>query len=54
MIMIYHHVSDIQAILIAEKEFKIQSMDELIESKYFNVFSVEKSSAQNIIEKVSF
>jgi len=53
MIISYHYVSDIQAVLVAEKEYHIESLQELNERNDITILAVENSNVLKILDEVS-
>jgi hypothetical protein len=54
LIISNHFVNDIKALLVSEKEFSIESFEQLIERNDFKILIEKKSNAYKIIEKVIF
>jgi len=52
MIISYHFVCDIQALLVSQKEIKIETFDQLIEREDIKIQIVRDSSAYRLVEKV--
>jgi len=53
MIISYHYVSDIQAVLVTEKEYHIESLQELSERNDITILAVENSNVLKILDEVS-
>jgi len=54
LIISNHFVNDIKALLVSEKEFSIESFEQLIERNDFKILIEKKSNAYKVIEKVIF